>query len=138
MGIINRMLKQTAVYWGAPVDNGNGDLTYPDPVAVHCRWETVVGAVTNPRTHDVLYDSTVYVDRDVAVDGYLYLGSIEDAVVSHEPWPGYLWPEDFYAEGYWPELESKDPEDVPGAVRIKGFRKTPDLRNKEQLREATV
>ena len=78
MSILTRMLRQSAVYWGPPVDDGDGSFTWPEPEEINCRWEDVEGAVKDPMTHDVFNDSTVYVDRDVEVNGYLYLGSLSD------------------------------------------------------------
>jgi len=112
MSIITKMLKQTAVYWGAPTNTGEPDLSYPSPVEISCRWEEVDGRVLDPLSNDEVDKSTVYVDRDVEVGGYLWLGSLSEA----------------------PE----DPTTLREAVRITGFQKLPNLRAKEFLRIATV
>lgn len=113
MSIISKMRKQTAVYWGPPVESGDGDQTYPDPVEIECRWEDVNGAVLSFPSNDVLNDSTVYSDRDLEVNGYLYLGTLS-------------------------EVDGLTPDEVPLARRIKGFSKLPNLRATEYLRTATV
>ena len=113
MSVITKMRKQTAVYWGPPVEDGNGGFTYPSPVEIKCRWDGVDGTVIDPRTHDELNDSTVYVDRDVEVNGYLYLGNLADVAGS-------------------------DPEDVLTARKITGIQKIPNFRATEFLRIVSV
>jgi hypothetical protein len=112
MSLITRMRRQTAVYWGPPVDDGNGGFTWPAAVEIACRWEEVKGAVKDPRTHETLSDSTIYVDRAVAINGYLWLGELADAEV--------------------------DPTVMEEAKKITGYSETPNLRNTEVLRMAKV
>jgi len=113
MGIITKAMKQTAVYWGPPVEDGDGGWTFPDPVEISCRWDSVEGKVVDPKTHDVLNNSSVMVDRDVEVNGYLYFGALS-------------------------EVTGLSPETVVGAHKIVGFQKNPDLRAREFLRTATL
>jgi len=108
------MLRQDAVYWGPPVDDGDGGFTWPDPVEISCRWETVEGAAKDVMSHEVLNNSTVYVDRDVEVNGYLYFGSLSDV------------------EGFSPD------EIEENAHIIKGVQKLPNIRVTEFLRVVTV
>lgn len=105
MSIIDRMRKQDAVYWGPPVEDGRGGHTYPAPIAIRCRWDDIQGVVEDPRTHDEMNNSTVYVDEDdgILVNGYLYFGDLADVLIL-------------------------DPEDVIGARKIKGVGKTPNIR----------
>ena len=110
MGIINRMRKQTAVYWGPPVEDGRGGHTYPTPIAIRCRWEDIQGVVDDPRTHDEMNNTTVYVDEadGILVNGYLYLGALADVLLL-------------------------DSQEVIGARKIKGIAQTPNLRTTETL-----
>jgi len=113
MSIITKMLKQDAIYWGPPVPDGDGGSSYPDPVEISCRWEDVDGAVVDPRTHDTFSNATVYVDRDVEINGYLFLGALS-------------------------EVSGENPEDVIGARKIAGFQKLPTFKATEFLRTVTV
>lgn len=114
MGIINRMRRQTGLYWGPPSPDGNGGFAFPDPVEIDCRWEELYGLSQDPVSHVEIPSATVYVDRDVEVNGYLLLGDLESG------------------------QEGTDPQDLPEARLIKGFRKIPNLRATEFLRIATV
>ena len=114
MSAITRAMRQKAVYWGPPVDDGVGGYTFPDPVEIDCRWTVVSGEVTEARTHDVLSDSFLMVDRDVVVRGYLLLSLLADIT------PGV------------------SPIDVDGAREIIGFMKIPNKRATEFLRKVTV
>jgi len=113
MSIITKMRKQNAVYWGPPVEDGDGGFTFPDPVAVACRWDAVEGVVSDERTHEELNNSIVYVDQDVQLNGYLFLGTLE-------------------------EVGEDSPLDIEGARQITGFEKTPNLKATEFLRKAVV
>jgi hypothetical protein len=106
-------MQETAVYWGPPVEDGDGGHTFPAPVEISCRWDGVEGRVVDPRSHDVLDNSSVMVDRDVAIDGYLFLGELTD-------------------------VGSSDPDELDGAHKIVGFQKIPDRKAREYLRIATV
>lgn len=114
MSIITKALKQVGIYWGPPVESGDGDHTFPDPVAIKCRWDDVDGVVSDPRSHDQLTKTQVMVDRDMKLDGYLSLGLLSG-------------------------LDSdQDPRELDGAHRITGFLKMPNLRNTEYYRLAEL
>jgi hypothetical protein len=106
------MLKQTAVYWGPPVSDGDGGETFPSPVEIKCRWEDVEGNVVDPTSNATTSNSLVYVDRDVLRGGYLYLGGMSGL--------------------------SGTPVNIVGARRIEGVKKTPNFRATEHLREVTL
>lgn len=115
------MLKQQAVYWGPPVDDGDGGFTFPQPQFIACRWEDVKGEVDDPKSHEVMTRSTVYVDRDVVVDGYLYLWEPEESGALSES-----------------DLAGTIPDSLEGAKKIKGFQKMPNLKGTKFLRVANV
>lgn len=74
---------ETAVYWGNPVNDGFGGFTFDDPVEIACRWE-------NKNAIDIGWFSTgfpanllqckaaVLVTQDLDLQGYLYLGTLDD------------------------------------------------------------
>jgi hypothetical protein len=108
------MLKQDALYWGPPADDGDGGMEWPNPVEIKCRWENVEGAARDTMSNEVVNDSTVYVDRDVEVNGYLCFDMSLSAVTGIAP------------------------DQLDTGRRIKGFKKTPNLKATENLREVTV
>jgi hypothetical protein len=114
VSLITRMRKQAAVYWGPPVDDGDGGFTYPAPVEITCRWDETKGMAKDLKTHDEVSNSTVYVDRDVEINGYLFLGSLSEVD------------------------EAAKPTAIEGARRIEGFQKIPNLKATEYLRVVTL
>jgi hypothetical protein len=113
MSIITKSMKQTAVYWGPPVEDYDGGHAYPDPVEIRCRWTSVEGEMMDPVSHDTTDKSSVFVSQDVVKDGYLYLGDLAS-------------------------VESENPATLKAAKKIVGFAKIPNLKNTEYLRVAMV
>ena len=77
---IHSTLSQVAVYWGNPVKDGYGKFTYDPPVEIPCRWEgkQQVLKMGDAKGDFFEYIGMVYVDRDLVVDGCLYLGRLSD------------------------------------------------------------
>lgn len=109
MSLISRMRKQLAVYWSSQKFDDFGQPIPLEPVEIKCRWEDVqVEYLTKDGTKQVS-NSVVYVDRDVELDGFLWLGELS-------------------------ELTSQTvPEQNEGAHRIKQVNKIPNLKAKEFL-----
>lgn len=113
MGIgnfIERICVQTAVYWGAPIKDGYGTLTYDAPVEIACRWEEKTEVVSKlgegRKGEEFISTAQVFVTRDVDEQGYLYLGDLDDLSI----------------------IEEASPETVDGAYRIQKFGKIPAIR----------
>mgnify|MGYP000855576760 CR=1 FL=1 len=113
MSIIARMLKQAAIYWGPPQDNGEGGFLWPEPVEIRCRWEKGTTKRPDERSNEEVEESTVYVDQDVEVNGYLFLGGLS-------------------------EVSGQDPDQIQDAKRITDFHSIPNFRATEFLRRAKV
>ena len=112
MSIITKAMKQTCVYWGPPVETGDGDPTWPAAVEIVCRWDLIEGQVEAGTSNVKLENSPVMVPVDCEIGGYLWLGSLSDA--------------------------DADPTEMNDARRITGFVKNPNLRATEFYREAQV
>lgn len=80
-------LKQTAVYWGTPTDDGYGTFSYADPVEINCRWEDQIEVIKDSTGAEVVSHSTVYVGQDLDDQGMLYLGELDDLDSSEEANP---------------------------------------------------
>jgi hypothetical protein len=83
VSMISDKCVQTAVYWGAPVEDGYGGKTYATPVEILCRWEdveqllgTMVGGEISGST--LISSALVYVLEDLVEEGCLYLGTLDD------------------------------------------------------------
>ncbi len=63
-----------------------------------------------PTGEEVISDAIVFLNADVSVEDYLFEG----------------------------ESDAADPTGVEGAVQVRGFEKTPDLRNLDHLRKALI
>ena len=118
MGIEDIIIKsctQTAVYWGNPQEDGEGGKTFDAPVEIYCRWEDktqVLGLLgEDDKGERNISRALVYLTQDVDVNGYLYLGALDDIYDAY------------------PTLESSDanidPHSINGCYVIKRFEKTP-------------
>jgi len=108
MGIVDIVTKrcsQICVYWGNPVEDGQGGKTYDDPVEIYCRWEEDQQLFTDDNGQSIISRAVVYLLQDVDKNGMLFLGDLDDL--------------DSDQEG--------DPSIVETAFIIKGFVKTPVL-----------
>lgn len=95
------LMLQTATYWGLPTPDVYGGGTFPAPVEIACRWEEKTELIRDRDGREVVSMATVYPDRELDEDGWLFLGSSAAA----------------------------DPHEVEGAYQIKSFRKVPDIFN---------
>lgn len=75
---IERICKQTAVYWGNPEDDGYGGKTYDDPVEVKVRWDEVFQTIKNSKGEEVEADAKVLTPIDLDLAGMLFLGELTD------------------------------------------------------------
>jgi len=89
MKILDKMRKQTAVYWGSPVRTGSGGWTFATPVELTptdgtgVRWEDAQELFMDPQGDSVLSRAIVYPGMDVDIDGYLYLGTEASLASDH-------------------------------------------------------
>lgn len=67
--------KQTATYWGAPVQNGFGGNTFSAPVELACRWENVTERFMDSDGVEGISNAKVWTFDPLDVGGYLFLGS---------------------------------------------------------------
>lgn len=75
---IKRICVQTAVYWGNPVEDGFGGLTFDEPVEISCRWEDLNRIIFDIRGRQLESKSSVLVTQELDLEGYLLLGSLVD------------------------------------------------------------
>ena len=119
MSLIERMLKQKAVYWAlgsaesAGLDfDDQGSPIYATPVEIKCRWEERSDEFIDRNGALVSSRAVVFVDRDLKVGGVLMPGTLDTGL-------------------NWDEPKKND-----GAWEIQGWEKVPDLRIKKFLRIA--
>jgi len=113
MSVIKRMLKQKVVYW-AP---SKGRDTYGNPklgaaVELKARWEDRNEQFLDEVGEERMSKALIYVESDVKLGGYLWLGALPDA----------------------PE----DPKTDKDAMVIARYDKLPDFNVKNYLRTAYV
>lgn len=108
MNILSKGLKQDATWWASTSD-AFGGFTFGAPVSVKVRWEDRNEVFVGPLDKsERVSAAVVYLDRDVGLFDYLYLGV---SVAS-------------------------DPTAVAGARKVERFDKIPDLRNLQVMRKA--
>lgn len=114
-GFIETVAVQTAIYWGAPVANGEGGMDWAEPVELKVRWDNVTKLIRDAKGKEVACRAVVLVAGqlepdgtvtpvDLQVDGRLYLGSIDGLDSGQEADPLSL-------EAAWPIMRfDKTPE----------------------------
>jgi len=110
---IESMLKQTAVYWGGPVERGAAGKTFADAIDVPVRWESKHETFTDANGDEQQSSSVVYCATTLTIGGYLYLGTLDDLSSGDEV----------------------DPMNLDGAWEIRGRFDTPDARAKKTVRK---
>jgi hypothetical protein len=108
---LQKISVQTAVYWGNPTDDGYGGITYDDPEEISVRWENTTKLITTADGQEYACVAEVIVNQDVEVNGYLYLGELDDLDSS----------------------EMDDPKTVDAAYRIKRFDKIPMIKKTDEF-----
>jgi hypothetical protein len=82
-----RFCVQIAVYWGTPVNDGFGGFTFAEPIELKppngVRWEEKtevdIGWFSSGFPANVLLSkASVMVTQDLDLNGFLYLGSLDD------------------------------------------------------------
>jgi len=77
VGIITKMLKQTAAYWPPTGTDKRGQPTLGTPIDILVRWEDKTEEFIDPATGTrQMSKAIVYVDRDVLVHGVLLLDGL--------------------------------------------------------------
>ena len=109
---ISRKLKQTAVYWANPTATGAGGRSFDAPVEVSVRWEQKQELFVNADGQETRSMAVVYSAQDMDLDGYLYLGTLNDIS----------------------SAEEADPMILAGAFIIRGFESVPNVKATQYLR----
>ena len=108
MTFINELLKQTVTYWAPSSMSGWGGETFASPVAIDGRWEDKQELFIDSKGQEVRSNAVVYVDQDVDLGGFLYLGT----------------------------STASDPTTVDGAREIRAFQKSPNIKATEFIHKA--
>ena len=66
---------QTATYWAPATVNAFNEKTFGLPVQLVVRWEDTTTKKNDNKSEIVMSKATVYLDQDVAIGGYLFLGA---------------------------------------------------------------
>ena len=105
---IPKYLKQQVTWWGT--SNGGYGPTFAAPLPIAGRWEDKVELFINEEGEQSTSKAVAYVDQEVAVGDYLYLG----------------------------DSSAADPSQVAGAYRVRNFSKIPNLRANKFIMRAMM
>ena len=100
-----RHLNQTLTYWPPGQDDRYGKPLAGAPIQIDCRWEDRIDEVQSKTGQEVTSRSRIFIEGDVDLDGYVYLG------VTAVP----------------------DPSKLDGAYEIQAKGHQPDLRGLREL-----
>lgn len=78
---------QKAVYWGNPRQDGFGHMTYDPPIEIDCHWEDREQLLSLNEGEKIISRAMVYVPQTLAVNGLLYLGTLDDLTSAQEVEP---------------------------------------------------
>ena len=106
-------LRQTAVYWSSPTNDGHGGRTFDEPTETMVRWEERQEMFVDALGREVRSSAVVYAGRDLDLGGYLYLGTLNDLASDEEA----------------------DPMIVNSAREIRSMSKIPDIRARRFFRK---
>jgi len=119
---MTRILKQKVVYWAYSGVDKYGKPKYGSPIEIKARWEDVNEQFTTPSMTVAMSLAKVYVDRDLLVNGVLWLSSKR----ANDPDGSAI-----------AELtDTVKPLSNPGAHQIQRFDKLPDIKILKTLRTA--
>lgn len=71
-----RNMNQQATYWATNTPDGFGGFNFASPVLISCRWQDKDTLVRNSEGDEVVANSVVYVDRQLAQEGWLCVGDL--------------------------------------------------------------
>lgn len=108
--LVAEAYNMTITYWSPATPNGYGGYNYGAPVGLLGRWEDKSEEITSPEGEKFISKSTVFVPSDVAVGGYLMLGT----------------------------SVATDPSILANAHPIRQFIKVPSIRNNDNERRAIL
>jgi len=108
-----RALKQYAVYWPFAGYDDDGDPEVGTAVEIKCRWEEGLREVTGSQEGPIGSSDTVFVDRDLTIDSFLWRGRLAD-------------------------LATPTPNRPANQRVIIDFNKTPDLKNRKYTRTVSL
>lgn len=83
--LVSRNLKQTAVYWGGPLNDGWGMRSFDPPIEVPVRWEGRSELFMGDDGRQIVSRAVVYSDQVLDIGGYLYLGLLSSLSSDPEP-----------------------------------------------------
>lgn len=106
--MLSRNYDEAITYWGAPVPDGEGGETFSAPVPLLGRWEDRNDEFNTATGETLISRSTVFVNQDLQIGGYLYRGTSVAA----------------------------SPTSVLEAQEIKAFIKVPSVRHNDYERRA--
>jgi hypothetical protein len=134
---IESVCVQWAFYWNSVtgVNDGFGNITYPPPVIVKCRWDGKVQLIKNDKGEEVVSHAEVLVPVDLPVGGVLQLLGEGNTVTMVAGTPDDIIGDDYRILGLtvvWetdmPTPESPvDGQPIIASVKVPLFRSTTDF-----------
>lgn len=77
--ILPHLLNQKCVYWPVEGTDRYGNTGYGEPEELSCQWTDTFRTIEAPDGSNKQISATVFLAVSVEKDGYLWLGSIDDA-----------------------------------------------------------
>lgn len=111
MSIIDKICKQTAVYWNPQGLDAYGQPMYSIPVEVSCRWEDKSEEYIAEDGTRQVSKSIIYILADISIGALLMLGDLDNVT------------------------DYVNPKNNSGVIEARGFDKIPNFRATQYLRK---
>lgn len=82
---VSRSLDQRSVYWKPPKRDGFGGYIWTPPFEIASRWEDRYSNVFDVSGVEVVSRAVVWVDEELEVGGYLWLGALVSTSNDYSP-----------------------------------------------------
>ena len=129
--ILSRMLNQTAVYWAVTGKDRYNAKTFAEPTEIACRWEEKQTKILNSEKEEVLSSAIIYIQSNLTIGGFLYLGEISDIEGYQTESSGVYVTLD---SGAYLTTDSAGPRSNSNTKQIIGMKKIPDIKGQDTLK----
>jgi len=88
--LVQKYMKQTAVYWAPTGQDGYGGFTWATPVDVLCRWTDLIQVISDAMGKEIISKAWLLRDQPLLKDGMVWLGNLASLSAAQKANPRLL------------------------------------------------